>query len=89
MEFRLRGNDVIFARAEGDEESRSALETNQSEIPRTARNDKDRLFLQPVDRPSSHASQSTWNTSFMFAHHSPSARVGIGCCMGSMIFHHS
>jgi len=34
-------------------------------------------------------SQSTWNTSCMSAHHSPSARVAIGCCMGFMIAHHS
>ena len=44
MDSRFRGNDVIFERAAGDEESRSALKTNQGEIPRSARNDKGRRF---------------------------------------------
>jgi hypothetical protein len=34
MDSRFRGNDVIFEGATGDEESRTALERIQSEIPR-------------------------------------------------------
>jgi hypothetical protein len=39
---RLRKNPLrlSFRGAAGDEESRSAMKTNQSEIPRSARNDK-------------------------------------------------
>lgn len=33
--------------------------------------------------------QSVWNTSSISAHHSPSARVGTGSCMGSIMAHHS
>jgi len=39
MDSRLRGNDVIFGGAAGDEESSSGLENIQSEVPRFARND--------------------------------------------------
>jgi len=34
MDSRLRGNDVVFGGAAGDEESRSALKASQSEILR-------------------------------------------------------
>ena len=47
---------MSFRGASGDEESRSALKTNQSEILRFAQDDsegvgmtKERVFLQPVD----------------------------------------
>jgi len=44
LDSRLRGNDVIFAKTPGDEESRSASKTNQSEIPGFAQKDAGRVF---------------------------------------------
>ena len=45
MDSRFRGNDVIFRRAAGGEESRTGVESIQSEIPRYVRNDGVSEFL--------------------------------------------
>ena len=49
MDSRLRGNDVIFGGAAGDEECRTA-ESTQSEILRFAQDDSEGLRMTPLRR---------------------------------------
>lgn len=42
-----------------------------------------------VEAPGEALTQSTWKTSSMPAHHSPSLRVASGACMGIMMLHQS
>jgi len=48
LDSRFRGNDVTFGGAAGDEESRSAPKTTQSQIPCRARNDNGTGFRLPA-----------------------------------------